>query len=55
MNGGEFGALEVTGLPTIMPASSIGVDPDGRRIFLIPWNPPTHASPNENTIADQCP
>ena len=50
--GGNFGALEITGLPTIMPASSIGVDPDGRRVFLIPWNPPTHRAPDGNTIAD---
>ncbi len=52
--GGEFGEVTVTGLPTISPASSIGVDPDNRRIFLIPWDPPTNYHPGDSplTIAE---
>ena len=48
--GGEFGDVTVTNLPTFNPAGSIGVDPDHRRIFLIPWNPPTHHHPKEPTL-----
>jgi hypothetical protein len=50
----SFGDVTVTGLPTISPASSIGVDPDNRRIFLIPWNPPTvyHPGDSPTTIAE---
>jgi len=52
--GGAFGDVTVTGLPMISPASSIGVDPDGRRIFLIPWDPPTafHPGDSAQTIAE---
>ncbi|MBI2895809.1 MAG: thrombospondin type 3 repeat-containing protein [Deltaproteobacteria bacterium] len=50
--GGEFGEMTVMEeMPTITPASSIGVDPEERRIFLIPWTTPTCHRPKDSAPA----